>query len=59
MTDNRKPPESPPEVEPAEDEDAQRPNEELKRETENPGESVDEVQEDEKGLPPGSKTSWN
>ena len=51
-----KPPKTPPNSEP--EEKVER-NEELEREEQSPGESVDEVQSDEKGLPPGSKTSWN
>ena len=55
-TNTGKPPKTPPNSEP--EEKVER-SEELEREEQSPGESVDDVQSDEKGLPPGSKTSWN
>ena len=51
-----KPPKTPPqdEVEPKAPK-----SKELRKEEANPGETVEEITEDEKGLPPDAKTSWN
>lgn len=51
-----KPPKTPPPDEPR---PAQEKSGELRREEKDPIEKVQEIEEDEKGLPPGSKTPWN
>ncbi len=51
-----KPPKTPPQDE------AQKPTEKtekLREEEAHPAETLKEMTENEKGLPPGSKTSWN